>query len=62
MGDLRLGLDSDEILETLAQAGFEEPRILPVHDRVIATSKQNLRLFIATGSKPGRTKRKRRDS
>lgn len=52
MGDLRLGLDPDEIAADLSGAGFGNVEVRPARDRLVASPRKKLELFIATGEKP----------
>jgi ArsR family transcriptional regulator len=60
MGDLRLGLDPDEIAADLTRAGFGNVKVRPARDRLVASPRKKLELFIATGQKPVAAKPKRR--
>ena len=66
MGDLRLGLDPDELLRALRDAGFEATRRLPARDRVVVARHTPLPLFLAAGTRPAvpskRTTKKNRRS
>jgi len=51
-GDLRLGLDEDALASSLEEAGFDEIRLRPAHDRVLAAGGKKLDLFLATARRP----------
>jgi ArsR family transcriptional regulator len=59
MGDLRLGLDREELDQALKGASFANVRILPVRDRLVV-GRQPMDLFIATGERLAATRRKRK--
>ena len=59
MGDLRLGLDREELDQALRAASFASVRILPVRDRLVV-GRQPMRLLIATGERPAAARRKRK--
>jgi ArsR family transcriptional regulator len=59
MGDLRLGLDREELEQALLDASFASVRILPVRDRLVV-GRKTMELFIATGERPAATRRKRK--
>jgi len=59
MGDLRLGIDREELRQALLAASFAAVRILPVRDRLVV-GRKTMELFIATGERPAATRRKRK--
>lgn len=59
MGDLRLGLDREELAAALRGASFATVRILPVRDRLVV-GRQPMDLFIATGERPAAARRRRK--
>jgi ArsR family transcriptional regulator len=53
LGDLRLGLDPEQLEADLAAAGFTNVRRLPVRDRLRADPRRNLDLILVTGEHRG---------
>jgi ArsR family transcriptional regulator len=52
MGDLRLGLEPATLRRTLEEAGFQEIRVTPARDRLVARGGKSLELLLASGRKP----------
>jgi len=65
LGDLRLGLDPEELAAALTASGFTDVRHLPVRDKLKAGPRRNLDLILVTGEhrvrsaapEPARTRR-----
>jgi ArsR family transcriptional regulator len=57
MGDLRLGLDPDGVVQGMRDAGFLEVRVLPVRDRLVVGRNKSLELILVTGRRPGGKRR-----
>ena len=58
LGDLRLGLDPEAIRTALEEAGFDRISSTPARDRYRNVRGQPLDMFLATGHKPARAKKK----
>jgi len=56
LGDLRLGLDPEQLVTALSASGFTNVRRLPVKDKLKAGPRRNLDLILVTGEHRG-TKR-----
>jgi ArsR family transcriptional regulator len=52
MGDLRLGIDPGYLAQALAEAAFEDVRVLPARERLRAGRHPPLQVFLATGRRP----------
>jgi ArsR family transcriptional regulator len=59
MGDLRLGLDPDDLERELAEASFTDIRTIPLRDRLVVGRQRPLEMILVTGSKPGRKRRRK---
>lgn len=60
-GDLRLGLDPEELLAELARVGFRRARAREARDRVLSGGAK-LPIFLADGTKPARRRRTRKSN
>jgi ArsR family transcriptional regulator len=58
LGDLRLGLDPETLARALADAGFDHVASAPARDRYRNDSGRSLDMFLATGHKPARSRKK----
>ena len=58
LGDLRLGLDPGTIAQALRDAGFDRVAAAPARDRYRRGRGRPLDMFLATGYKPARTRKK----
>jgi len=60
MGDLRLGLDPEEVARGVRDAGFCDVRVLPVRDRLVVGRSKFLELILVTGRRPDEKRRTRK--
>ena len=58
MGDLRLGIDPQDLARSLADAGFKDVRLLPVRDRLlVGRERKAFELLLATGRREAARRR-----
>lgn len=60
MGDLRLGLEAGAVAESMAAAGFQDVRSLPVRDRLVVGRGRHLEMILVAGRCPTKHTTKRR--